>query len=247
MGAYPTPGKANHMKKITRILALALLLSMTLCLLPASAKGYTIDYEWLYPYDKKIENTYAVQIGNWKLFDGAKTACELLRSYGYEAFIYANCGYRVCVGLWPDYEEDPDCVKDIIADLKTLTRDSKYLASCCSAFPVKVTVPEEAKEKFSAFGAELPEATAEPTRTKTEMRAPYGAVKPEKAPVKYVNNKGWRIYMFYGPTDEYGICGFAAHKEAVKVLAEEGIFSYIQTSDKREGWVNTCLLSTKKP
>ena len=238
------------MKKSTRIAALALLLAMTLCLLPASAKSKPIEYEWLYSFNKKTEDTYAVQIGSWRIFDGAKTACELLRSYGYEAFIYYDNNYRVCVGLWPDYEKDPHCVDDLIADLKTLTRDSDYLTSCASAFAAKVRVPEEAKEKFSAFGAELPKATAQPTRTKTEMRYPSGMKNPEKAPVKYVNNtahKGWRIFMFYGTTDEYGICGFVGNKEPVKVLAEEGVFSFVETADKRQGWVNTCPLTAKKP
>ena len=235
------------MKKLTRILVLTLVLSMTLCLVPVSAKVKTIEYDWLYSFNKKIEDTYTVQIGSWRIFNGAKTACELLRSYGYEAFIYYDNYYRVCIGLYPDYEKDPKCVDELIKDVKTLTRDSEYLAACCDAFATRVKVPEEAKEKFSAFGAELPKATAEPTRSKVEMYAPRGAVKPEKAPVKYVNNKGWRIYMFYGTTDDYGICGFAADGEPVKVLAEEGVFSYIQTSDKREGWVNTCLLTAKKP
>lgn len=241
------PERQELMKRFTRIAALALLLATTLCLLPASAKSKPIEYEWLYSYNKKTEDTYAVQIGAWKLFDGARAACELLRSYGYEAFIYYDNNYRVCVGLFPDYETDPSEAEDLIADLKTLTRDSDYLTSCASAFAWKVKVPEEAKGKFSAFGGEKPAATAEPKRTKTELRAPYGKKKPEDAPTKYVSNKGKRIFMFYGTTDEYGICGFVGHKEAVKVLAEEGVFSYVQTSDKREGWVNTCLLTATKP
>lgn len=238
------------MKKLTRILALALLLSMTVCLLPASAKNKPIEYEWLYSYDEDIEDTYSVQVGSWRLFNGAKKACELLRSYGYEAFIYFDNNYRVCVGLWPDYDNDSTPVDELIEDLKTLTRDSEYLAACATSFVTEVKVPEEAEEKFSAYGAEMPKATAEPKRTKAELCTPSDLPNANLAPTMYVKNSthaGWAIYMYYGITDEYGICGFVGNKQPVKLLGVDGAFSYIRTADQREGWVNTCMLTGTKP
>lgn len=239
------------MKKLSRFLALALLLSMTLCLLPAyAANRYGLpEYEWLYnAMDKKNEDCYAVQIGSWRSFDGAKTACELLRSYGYEAFVYYSGNYRVCVGLFPDYKDDHAPAQELIDDLKTLTRDSVYLTSCCSAYATPVRIPAAEKEKFTAFGGEAPEASEEPVRTSIVLRQPYKSTKLAAPVRQYVNNpSGKRIFMFYDTAADAGICGFLSHGQEVSVLARDGKCSFVETANKQQGWVSSDYLSNTNP
>ncbi len=236
------------MKKLTRFLALALTLAMTLCLLPAAAADKAEDYEWLYSAKKKGgEECYAVQIGSWRALHGAKIACEELRSYGYEAFVYHTGNYRVCVGLFPDYEEDPAPAQELIDDLKTLTRASVYMTSCCSAYPTKVQLPPE-KERFTAFGGEAPEATEEPVRTSIELQQPGKRSTLATPLTQYVDNpSGKRIYMYYAPDADAGICGYLSHGQKISVLAKDGKSAFVETENKRQGWVPTDFLKNEAP
>ena len=236
------------MKKSVRVLALILILAMSLCLLPAAAAE---PKEWVYKARTKGESYKTVQIGAYPAQVYAETARDLMRSYGYEAFVYNAGRYSlVCVGLYDaGTKADDGKVQDAINDFKTLTRaGDDYLTSCCSAFLADIKLPEGEAQKFSAFGGTAPSATETPKRTSIEVQEPEELYKDGCYRWVKIDADVKRIYAYYGPdAEESGIAGYVKTGEYVKMIGHTGNWVLVEKYDGARMWTQLGILSTKKP
>ena len=235
------------MKKTARILALILLLSMSLCLLPAAAAD---GDEWVYRYNSHNDVYRTVQVGAYPAQKYAETARDLLRSYGYEAFVFNDGKHsRVCIGLYePTVTTADKAIQDAIDDYKTLTRDSKYLTACCTTFLTTVTIPADEAKKFSGFGGSAPAATATPKRTSIEVQEPEELYKDGSyCWIKFDRYR--RLYGYYEPDniEESGIAGYVTHGEKVNLIGHTGKWSLIELKNGTREWTLTAYLWPKDP
>ena len=236
------------MKKSVRILTLLLVLSMTLCLLPAAAAD---DPEWVYRYKKHGTETYqTVQVGAYPNLKTAQAALDAMRSYGYEAFIFNDGKHcRVCVGLYDAATKADDSkILDAIKDFKTLTRADDSLYACCGSFMTAVTIPADEAKKFSGFGGSAPAATATPKRTSIEVQEPEELYKDGSyCWIKF--DRFRRLYGYYEPDniEESGIAGYVTHGEKVNLIGHTGKWSLIELKNGTREWTLTAYLWPTDP